>query len=208
MQEERERGRIAGLRTRRLRMAERARALVPTLEQARRELPEKGETGQPSDSDVARWLNSHHYLNDNGKSWRPQTVARLFDTHISLIDGANSDLKAILEIIRYKSTISRRDFLEGLREEEKYERKQHREQIVDAYRLAADLRGLPFSETDVPPIPIIEARGRPRPLTRIARPLTRIESPSSDRPSESPSQIKCESKNESVEHQLSLFDAL
>jgi hypothetical protein len=89
MQEERERGRIIGLRQRRLATAEWAASFVPLLAEARRELPIYADTGEPSQDAYARWLTENGILTRRQKKiWRSESVRRLFDIHIGLIDEA------------------------------------------------------------------------------------------------------------------------
>lgn len=154
MQEERERGRIIGLRKRRLETAAWAATFVSLLAEARCELPEYAGRGEPSRQAYADWLNHPHRKvpsrNKKGK-WSSETVGRLFDIHIGLIDEAEQEFDIAIAIVRFKWRHAGPEAREALTEEEAAVRQDRARQINDAYRLSADLRGRPYADQQIPP---------------------------------------------------------
>lgn len=104
MDEERERGRINGLNIRRNATAEWAKSLIEPLADARRALPVWADTGKPSRRAIANWLNTSGppIPSRNGGVWSSETIGRLFDIHIGLIDEAEQAFDIEIAIIRFK----------------------------------------------------------------------------------------------------------
>lgn len=151
MDEERELGRIAGLRTRRRKAATWAEGFVGLLADARKTLQEYADTGEPSRQAYADWLNAEGIPTRRRKGrWRSQQVHRLFDTHIGLIDEAEREFDIEMGIIRFKWKHADEEARTGLANREKAARENRAVQINDANRLSADLRGLPYTDQAVP----------------------------------------------------------
>lgn len=151
MDSEIERGRIAGLRVRRLETAEWAKSLIPILAEARAELPEYAGTGEPSRQAYADWLNFRNIPSRNGKGkWSSEKVRRLFDIHIGLMDEAENEFEIEIGIIKYKRRAAGKRGLTLLIEEEKAARENRARSINDAHRLSAELRGQTYIDQTVP----------------------------------------------------------
>lgn len=151
MQEERERGRIIGLRQRRLATAEWAASFVPLLAQARRELPIYADTGEPSQDAYARWLTQNGVLTRRQKqTWHSESVRRLFDVHIGLIDEAEREFEIAMRIVRFKMRYADPDARKALATEEETATNERASAIRDALRLSADLRGHTYEDRPVP----------------------------------------------------------
>ncbi|MCC4234855.1 hypothetical protein LL253_19470 [Sphingobium soli] len=151
MQEERERGRIIGLRQRRLATAEWAASFVPLLAEARRELPIYADTGEPSQDAYARWLTENGILTRRQKKiWRSESVRRLFDIHIGLIDEAEREFEIAMAIVRFKMGYADPAARKALATEEETATNERASAIRDALRLAADLRGQTYEDRPVP----------------------------------------------------------
>lgn len=151
MDHEIERGRIAGLRVRRLETANWAKGLVPSLDKARESLPDYAGTGEPSRQAYADWLNRKKIPTRNGKgNWGSEQVRRLFDIHISLMDEAENEFDIEIGIIKYKRWINRKAGGELFAEEEKTARENRVKQINEAYRLSAELQGRPYTDQEIP----------------------------------------------------------
>jgi hypothetical protein len=103
MQEERERGRIIGLRKRRLATAEWASGFIGLLAEARDELPAYADWGMPSNNAYARWLEQRSVPPRSGRGeWSSEKVRRLFDIHVGLIEEAEQEFDISSAIIRFK----------------------------------------------------------------------------------------------------------
>ncbi|MCC2981717.1 hypothetical protein [Sphingomonas sp. IC4-52] len=166
MQEERERGRIIGLRHRRLATAEWAASFVPLLAEARRELPIYADTGEPSHDAYARWLTTNGVLTRRKKkTWHSETVRRLFDVHIGLIDEAEREFEIAMAIVRFKMRYADPAARKALATEEETATNERASAIRDALRLSADLRGHTYEDRPVPdrldPKSIVQT-GRPQ----------------------------------------------
>lgn len=101
MDEDREKGRIASLKVRRIAMTEHARAMVEPMRQARRELT-GGLKRTVSLREYADWLNRNDYKTSRGKVWRAQTVSRLLDIDNAIREQANSERDRSLAVISFK----------------------------------------------------------------------------------------------------------
>lgn len=151
MQEERERGRIIGLRQRRLATAEWAASFVPLFAEARRELPIYADTGEPSQDAYARWLTENGILTRRQKKiWRSESVRRLFDIHIGLIDEAEREFEIAMAIVRFKMRYADPAARKTLATEEEKVTNERASAVRDALRLAADLRGQTYEDRPVP----------------------------------------------------------
>ncbi len=151
MQEERERGRIIGLKQRRLATAEWAASFVPLLAEARRELPIYADTGEPSQDAYARWLTENGILTRRQKKiWRSESVRRLFDIHIGLIDEAEREFEIAMAIVRFKMRYADPAARKALATEEEEATNERASAIRDALRLSADLRGHTYEDRPVP----------------------------------------------------------
>lgn len=151
MQEERERGRIIGLRQRRLATAEWAASFVPLFAEARRELPIYADTGEPSQDAYARWLTENGILTRRQKKiWRSESVRRLFDIHIGLIDEAEREFEIAMAIVRFKMRYADHAARKALAAEEETATNERASAIRDALRLAAALRGQTYEDRPVP----------------------------------------------------------
>ncbi len=153
MQEERERGRIIGLRKRRLETAAWAATFIPLLAEARLELPEYAGRGEPSRQAYANWLNhpSRKIPSRNKGQWSSVTVRRLFDIHIGLIDEAEQEFDIAIAIIRFKWKHGDAEARKALADEEAEVRDDRAKDINDAYRLSAHLRGRTYVDQDISP---------------------------------------------------------
>ncbi|MBB5712978.1 hypothetical protein [Sphingomonas xinjiangensis] len=153
MQEERERGRIIGLRKRRLETAAWAATFIPLLAEARLELPEYAGRGEPSRQAYSNWLNhpSREIPSRNKGSWKSETIGRLFDIHIGLIDEAEQEFDIAIAIIRFKWKHADAEARKALADEEARVRDDRAKDINDAYRLSAHLRGRTYVDQDIPP---------------------------------------------------------
>lgn len=161
MDEERELGRIAGLRTRRCKAAKWAEGFIGLLADARSTLLEYADTGEPSRQAYADWLNAQGIPTRKGKGrWRSQQVHRLFDTHIGLIDEAEREFDIEMGIIRFKWKYADEEARAGLADREKAARENRASQINDANRLSADLRGIPYADQAIPDRLALVARPR------------------------------------------------
>lgn len=150
MQEERERGRIAGLKTRRLKTAAWATKLIPAFQQARLELLIRETTGEPNLSGYARWMNQHGYPAREGGDWTAEGISRVFDIQIGLIAQADKEFDIAMSIISYKQLRGNAQTRAGLQAEEQDARAQHAEAIKDARRLSAALRGREYVDEVIP----------------------------------------------------------
>lgn len=152
MQEERERGRIAGLRVRRRETANWASSFIPLLAEARGELPIYADTGEPSRQAYANWLNDEdrRVPTRRGGAWTSETVRRLFDIHIGLIDDAEQEFDIAIAIIRFKWRYADAVGQEALAVEEASVRHDRARAINDAYRLSAQLRGHVYLDQEIP----------------------------------------------------------
>lgn len=177
MQEERERGRIIGLRQRRLATAEWAASFVPLLAEARRELPIYADTGEPSQDAYARWLTKSGVLTRRRKKiWRSETVRRLFDVHIGLIDEAEREFEIAMRIVRFKMRYADPAARKAVATEEETATNERASAIRDALRLAADLRGRPYDDQPIPDR--LDLKPKPlkvRPQRRTARQVAQAE---------------------------------
>lgn len=163
MQEERERGRIIGLRKRRLETAGWAATFIPLLAEARCELPEYAGRGEPSRQAYANWLNhpSRKVPQRRKGDWTSESVRRLFDIHIGLIDEAEQEFDIAIAIIRFKWKHADPDIRTALADEEVTVRRDRAQNINDAYRLSADLRGRTYFDQDIPPrIQVVSSSAR------------------------------------------------
>lgn len=153
MQEERERGRIIGLRKRRLETAAWAATFIPLLAEARLELPEYAGRGEPSRQAYADWLNRpiRKVPSRRGGKWSSETMGRLFDIHVGLIDEAEQEFDIAIAIIRFKWKYADPDTRMTLTDEEVAVRNDRARNINDAYRLSAELRGQTYVDQDIPP---------------------------------------------------------
>lgn len=153
MQEERERGRIIGLGKRRLETAAWAATFIPLLAEARLELPEYAGRGEPSRQAYANWLNhpSREIPSRKKGKWSSETMGRLFDIHIGLIDEAEQEFDIAIAIIRFKWKHADPDIRAALADEEVAARQERAQNINDAYRLSAELRGRTYVDQDIPP---------------------------------------------------------
>lgn len=138
MDEERERGRVAGLSVRRAKRVEHVRSMIEPLEQARRELPVR-DNGERSLTDYARWLNQHDYKTVAGKVWRAQTVDRLFDI-TGLVDEAEAVFYRQSAILTWK--INQQIDVEASRAELANMMAERDRNIAEARQLGRALRGL------------------------------------------------------------------
>lgn len=152
MQEERERGRIIGLRKRRLETAAWAATFIPLLAEARLELPEYAGRGEPSRQAYANWLNDpgRRIPSRNKGEWTSETVRRLFDIHIGLIDEAEQEFDIAIAIIRFKWKHADAEARKALADEETGVRADRARDINDAHRLSAHLRGRTYTDQDIP----------------------------------------------------------
>jgi hypothetical protein len=152
MQEERERGRIIGLRKRRIETAAWAATFIPLLAEARLELPEYAGRGEPSRQAYANWLNhpSRSIPSRNKGSWKSESVGRLFDIHIGLIDEAEQEFDIAIAIIQFKWKHADAETRKALANEEARVREDRARDINDAYRLSAHLRGRIYADQDIP----------------------------------------------------------
>jgi hypothetical protein len=162
MQEERERGRIIGLRKRRLETAAWAATFIPLLVEARLELPEYAGRGEPSRQSYADWLNhpSRKVPQRRKGEWSSETVGRLFDVHIGLIDEAEQEFDIAIGIIRFKWQYADADARKALAGEEVAVREYRAQQINDAHRLTAGLRGLSYTDQTIPSRLRVVSEGR------------------------------------------------
>jgi hypothetical protein len=153
MQEERERGRIIGLRKRRLETAAWAATFIPLLAEARLELPEYAGRGEPSRQAYANWLNdpSRKIPSRYKGKWQSESIGRLFDIHIGLIDEAEQEFDIAIAIIRFKWKHADAEARKALADEEAEVRDDRATNINDAYRLSAHLRGRTYVNQDIPP---------------------------------------------------------
>lgn len=150
MDEEREKGRIAGLRTRRLATAAWASTLIPVLDQARKELPDQ-DGGGPALLAYARWLNQRDYKTRRRKTWRAETVSRLFEIHISLIEEAEKEFKLASAVIDSKLQYAKPQDREALVAERTNIENERVYSIIEARKLVADLKGQSYVDEPVPP---------------------------------------------------------
>jgi hypothetical protein len=92
----------------------------------------------------------------------------LFDTHIGLIDEAEQEFDIAIAIIRFKWKHSDPEGREALAEEESSVRLYRAQQINDAYRLSAALRGFSYSDQAIPPrLQIVSSARKKRQPTDI-----------------------------------------
>lgn len=138
MDEERERGRVAGLSVRRAGRIEHAQSMVEPLALARRELPVQ-DHGEPSLTDYARWLNQHDHKTVRGKVWRAQTVDRLFDV-TGLVDEAEAVFYRQSAILTWK--IKQQIDVDASRAELATVMAERDRNIAEARQLGRALRGL------------------------------------------------------------------
>ncbi|MAM38154.1 MAG: hypothetical protein CL949_06535 [Erythrobacter sp.] len=151
MQEERERGRIIGLRQRRLATAKWAADFIPLLAEARRALPTHADTGEPSLEAYARWLSDRMIPTRKGKErWHAGTVRRLFNVHIGLVDEAEREFEIAMRIVRFKQRHANAHATDELAAEEAEAKLVRASAIRDARRLSTDLRGHPYDDQPIP----------------------------------------------------------
>lgn len=152
MDEERERGRIVGLETRRRAAAEWANTLIPLLDEARLTLPDWSDTGKPSQSAYARWLNVKGIPLRRGRGrWTSETVGRLINIDVGLIEQAEKEFERLLGIVRFKWKLADVGAQQALTEEELAVREKRALAINGAYRLSARLRGEHYVDQAIPP---------------------------------------------------------
>jgi hypothetical protein len=82
--------------------------------------------------------------------WKSETVRRLFDIHIGLIDDAEQEFDIAIAIIRFKWRYADTAGREDLAVEEASVRQDRARAINDAYRLSAELRGHVYMDQDIP----------------------------------------------------------
>ena len=171
MDYEREKGRIAGLKTRRRKTADWAMALLPFLEQARAEIRPKEGCAIPH-STYAKWLNDAGHRAREGGPFHPPTISRLFDIHIGLIDDVEQafDIEyAIADWHRKRGSPEQRNSFSANVNRAQQERI---EGIKAARLLSGLLRGEPLPEQEIPPrfVPkIVQQRPPRRPMPPTAR---------------------------------------
>lgn len=163
MDEEIERGRIEGLRRRRIATAEWAETLIPFFAEAREVLPEYGLTGRPSNAAYARWLNhsDRKVPARKGGEWCSEKVDRLFNLHIGLCDNADLELEVNENIYKFKMNYIDMYDINVVERELMIARERHSAAISSALKLAASLRGEPVKGfTRKVPITSAEIRRR------------------------------------------------
>lgn len=103
MDEEIERGRLAGLKIRRAEAAQWAESMVPILAQARQELTEYADRGAPSNRAIAEWLTNHQVPTRKGKAeWQSEQVSRLLDIQSTMIKQAESEYSIAIHLLMQK----------------------------------------------------------------------------------------------------------
>jgi hypothetical protein len=147
---EREKGRIAGHRTKRLRAVEFARSMISILAHARKKVPDRNGQGA-SNLALANWLNANNYKTIKGKVWRSETVSRLFDCHIGWITEIEAEYRLSsavrAAVLRQRDVNTREQRLQFIGDIEAIREMNFKE----ARKLAADLSGKPYREEPVPP---------------------------------------------------------
>ncbi|RYG86437.1 MAG: hypothetical protein EON59_09955 [Alphaproteobacteria bacterium] len=140
------------MRERRLATAAWASTFIPLFAEARQVLPRYLDTGEPSQQAYANWLNypGREVPSRRKGKWSSETVGRLFDIHIGLIDQAEQEFDIAIDIIRFKWQYADAGAREALADEEAAVREYRAQQINDAYRLTASLRGRPYTDQAVP----------------------------------------------------------
>ena len=176
MQEERERGRIAGLTTRRLATAAWASDFILLLAEARLELPLRTETGAPALSAYAKWLNEKGHPSRRGGEWTAESVNRLLSIHIGLTEEAEKEFDIALGIIRFKRKHGS-EGLSALDAEEALIKQGRARQINDANRLSASLRGHHYVDQDIPPRLVAEKTSRQGRRGRLPNVIERSDEP-------------------------------
>lgn len=187
------------MRIRRLETAEWASSFIPLLAEARRVLPEYAGTGEPSRQAYANWLNRKKMPSRQNGRWQSESIGRLFDIHIGLIDEAEQEFDIAIGIIRFKWQYADAEARKALAEEEIAVREYRAQQINDAYRLSAELRGRSYTDQDIPPRLLAASPARQRPISaRRKKKRGKAAPPLSTPPAAAP-------PDEPLEVQLSLF---
>lgn len=136
-------------------------------------LPRYSDTGEPSRQAYADWLNHPDRevpSRRNGK-WSSETVARLFDIHVGLIDQAEEEFDIAIGIIRFKWQYADAHARKALADEESAVREYRLQQINDAHRLTAGLRGHSYTDQAVAScLHVIWERPKKRKSTALSAP--------------------------------------
>ena len=151
MDHEREQGRLAGLKSRRLETAEWARSFISLLEQARADFREEYNY-KPSCKAYADWLNDEEIPTRRDGKWASETVKRLFNIHLGLIDGIETEFDIEIAINRFRRKTADPAGRAKLLEREVDALKDRARQINEANRLSADLQGHPYEDVENPPV--------------------------------------------------------
>lgn len=96
MEEERERGRIASIRVRRLGAINRRKRMLLVFQLAREE-------GARSYQELADWLTMRGYVRKGNKRWTKDSVANFLTFSSSAIDQANFEHDHGVEIVRWRA---------------------------------------------------------------------------------------------------------
>lgn len=142
MDEEIERGRLAGLKIRRAEAAQWAESMVPILAQARQELTEYADRGAPSNRAIAEWLTNHQVPTRKGKAeWQSEQVSRLLDIQSTMVKQAESEYLIAVRLLEGK--IRRVGFQEVKRFQDEYDQLKiaRASAIREALILSANLKG-------------------------------------------------------------------
>lgn len=150
---ERERGRLAGLKSRRLETAEWARSFISLLEQARTDFREEFNF-KPSCKAYADWLNDERreIPTRRGGKWASETVKRLFNIHLGLIDGIETEFDIEIAINRFRRKTADAAGRAKLLDREVDALKDRARKINDANRLSAELQGHRYEDVENPPV--------------------------------------------------------
>ncbi len=171
MDYQREKGRINGLRTQRQQAQEFAAAMVPTLVQARSELPYRFKEGH-SNQAIAVWLESNGYRGRYGGKWTSGTIGRLLDIHIGMIQVADEEYEIAFHarehVLENHDYPNRDEVLSELGDIES----KRAMQITEARMLAAALKGHRYDHRPVPP-PAFTSTLFSRPKSHLERQLDR-----------------------------------
>ena len=150
MDYQKEKGRINGLRTRREKSRDFALSMVPVLREARKHLPDRGGEG-PSRRGLAGWLNDNGFKSVQGGNFAPETISRLYDIHIGMIEEAEEEYRIGFEAREYALNdpeVQDRDRIIS----ELADIEESREvAIAEARRLSAELQGKIYRYEPAPP---------------------------------------------------------
>jgi hypothetical protein len=206
MDYEREKGRIRGHKTSRLKAVEFAKTMIPILAKARIEMPNPSGEGPPKLA-LAKWLNENNYKTARGKTWRSETVFRLLDTHIGMISSIENEYEIGREALMFAVMHKRYELRDLVISELSEIEKMRESQIIEMWKIQAALNGFKYTDREVPPpINRVFLKRRRNNFHEDKYSLIKNLQQNQTHEEQSPQENSCEEQPQ--EEQLLLFDEL